>query len=295
MNLQKDPGTSIDVGHLMRLHHLARSLPPLNLGTTSRSGNFASRKPGNGMDVREIRPFVDGDSFRHIDAMATARTGKLHVRSFHEELDRTSLLVADFRRTMLWGTRSCLRSVAAAHALALAGWRALDSGGEVGLLAVTERETFFEKPRARDTGMARVAGTLVRAHRQALEDGPETEAATPSLDATLEQAARSAARGATVFLATALDDTGTDFESALRILTRRMKLVVLLMRDPFERDRVDGNLPYFSQDRIPRLGSFIHHEEPTRKAVSQILNAGAMIRVVDTDTEFAASMAIGGI
>ena len=295
MDLRTDPATSIDVGHLMRLHHLARSMPPLHLGTTSRSGGFASRKPGNGMDVREIRPFVDGDSIRHIDAMATARTGKLHVRSFHEELDRTSLLVADFRRTMLWGTRSCLRSVAAAHALALAGWRALDSGGEIGLLVVTDGETFFEKPRARDAAMAHVAGTLVRAHSQALEDAQRDAAASQHLDASLEQAARSTARGSTVFLATALDDPGDDFESALRILTRRMKLVVLLMRDPFEREPSDGNLPYFSQDRIPRLGSFASRGEPTREAVSQVLDAGGEIRMIDTDTEFAASMAIGSL
>lgn len=295
MDLHTNPGTSIDAGHLMSLHHLARAMPPLKLGTTSRSGGFPSRKRGNGMDVREVRPFVDGDSVRHLDAMATARTGKLHVRSFHEELDRASLLVADFRHPMLWGTRPCLRSVAAAHALVLAGWRALNSGGDIGLLAVTERETFYEKPGARDAAMARVAGTMVRAHRSALDDARAGTVSAQSLDASLEQAARTTARGSTVFLATGLDDPGADFESALRIVTRRMKLVVMLMRDPFERDAAEGNLPYFSQDGIPRLGAFTSGREQVREGIAQILDVGAELRVVDTDIEFASAMTFGGV
>ena len=37
-------------------------------------------------------------------------------RTFHAERDRTVILIADFRPSMLWGTRRTLRSVAAAEA-----------------------------------------------------------------------------------------------------------------------------------------------------------------------------------
>ncbi|TXM93858.1 DUF58 domain-containing protein, partial [Methylobacterium sp. WL122] len=63
----------------------------------------------------------EGDDRRHIDRNATARTGILHVRTHHDERDRAVVLLADFRPSMLFGTRRALRSVAAAEALASLG------------------------------------------------------------------------------------------------------------------------------------------------------------------------------
>ena len=70
---------------------------------------------------------------------------------------------------MLWGTRGRLRSVAAAEALALAGWQAVLGAGAAGVVALTDAGLLAERPRARDAGMARVAGLLARAHALALD------------------------------------------------------------------------------------------------------------------------------
>ena len=75
-----------------------------------------------------MRLWSEGDDRRFIDRNATARTGELHVRTHHDERDRAVVLVADFRPSMLFGTRRALRSVAAAEALVLLGWRIVGDG-----------------------------------------------------------------------------------------------------------------------------------------------------------------------
>lgn len=95
---------------------------------TRRAGALASKSPGSGTDLREVRAFADGDDYRRIDSAATARTGKLHVRSYHEDRDDATLLLIDLRRLMYWGTQE-LRSKRGARLLAGLGWQAIERGG----------------------------------------------------------------------------------------------------------------------------------------------------------------------
>ncbi len=167
-----------------------------------RPGTTPTRRRGQGHEIREVRPWSEGDDLRHIDAAASARTGSPQVRSFHEDRERTLMLIADFRRPMLWGTQGRLRSVAAAEALALAGWRAVLDGGAVGVVALTDAGPEVQRPRPRHRGMALVARCLERAHEGALAHrGPVLPLALGLLTA-----ARHVPRGAGVVLATGLDD-----------------------------------------------------------------------------------------
>ncbi len=214
-----------------------------------RPGVAPTRKRGQGHEIREIRPFADGDDPRHLDAAATARSGAPQVRSFHEDRERTVLLVADFRRPMLWGTRGRLRSVAAAEALALAGWQAVLGAGAAGAVALTDAGLLAERPRPRDAGMARVAGLLARAHALALE----TRAPVRALAPDLVRAARFAPRGAGIVLATGLDHPGPGLDAALAGLARRGPLRLLLVEDAFETAPPAAALPYLAEDgRVAR-------------------------------------------
>jgi uncharacterized protein (DUF58 family) len=238
--------TSVDAAALMALAALA-ARPAGALA--ERPGIAPTRKRGQGHEIREIRPFTEGDDPRHVDAAATARSGALQVRSFHEDRERTVLLVADFRRPMLWGTRVRLRSVAAAEALALAGWQAVLGSGAAGAVALTDAGLLAERPRPRDAGMARVAGLLTRAHAIALE----TRAADRPLAPDLVRAARFAPRGAGIVLATGLDQPGTGLDAALAGLARRGPVRILLVEDAFETSPPAAALPFLTEDgRVAR-------------------------------------------
>ncbi len=223
-----DPA-SISAAALMRLEGLARqtrNTPAL----AERPGAVSIPKRGRGQEVREIRPFADGDDPRHLDAAATARTGTMQTRTFQEDREQTVLLIADFRRPMLWGTKGRLRSVAAAEALALIGWRVVLDGGAVGCVAITDAGPYVERPRTRARGMALVAGCLARAHLVAMA----TKLPVTPLVPALLRAAPLAPRGALISLATGLDDLGSGWDATLAALTAKNRVQLILTEDAFE-------------------------------------------------------------
>lgn len=198
---------------------------------TALPGGLVTRARGRGLETADLRAFAHGDDPRHIDRNATARTGYPQVRNFHAERDMTTLLVADFRPPMLWGTRRTLRSVAAAEALSLVGWRRVMEGGRVGLVAVTAGGAVFQSAAGRTRGMVAVIGALARAHATALAD---PDADTPPLAEALTTARRTAPHGAEVIVATALDHPGEGFTEAAEELRHRRSLSVLYVSDAFE-------------------------------------------------------------
>lgn len=244
----------------MALEPQARRTARVESSLAERPGATPVRRRGQGHEIREIRPFAEGDDPRHIDAAATARSGALQIRSFHEDRERSLFLIADFRRPMLWGLRGRLRSVAAAEALALAGWQAALQGGAVGVAVLTDAGIEAQPPRPRHRGMALVAGCLERAHAAALaaaEGGGGGR--TPPLGPELERAARQAPRGALIQLATGLDHPGPDLDAALAALCARGPVQLLLIEDSFETAPPTEPLPFLADPADPasrRLGGF---------------------------------------
>ncbi|QHQ37459.1 DUF58 domain-containing protein [Algicella marina] len=200
-------------------------------------GGFVIKRRGNGQEVADNRIYAEGDDLRHIDRGATARTGHLYIRRFHEERDRVTLLVADFRPSMLWGMQRAFRSVAAAEALAITGWRAVEAGERVALLALTADGSFAVSPRGRSRGMLAVIGGLARAHEAALA-GPSGARADPPLDQALTGISRITPSGAEIVLASGLDTPGDGLADVLGDLSRRRNPRVLMIGDS-----ILGNLP----------------------------------------------------
>lgn len=272
--------TTVDAAALMALARLA-ARPAGALA--ERPGIAPTRARGQGHEIREIRPFTDGDDPRHLDAAATARSGSLQVRSFHEDRERTVLLVADFRRPMLWGTRARLRSVAAAEALAFAGWQAVLGAGAAGVVALTDAGLLAERPRPRDAGMARVAGLLARAHALALE----TRAPVRDLAPDLVRAARFAPRGAGIVLATGLDQPGAGLDAALAGLARRGPLRLVLTEDAFETAPPAAALPYVTADGRVSRARFGALPEARAARVADLRFPGLTLERLPTDRPLA--------
>ncbi len=248
------PGIDLTAEHLLSLRHFLRRMPPPHLSDNALPGGMVNRRRGRGLEAADIRHFVEGDDIRLIDRNATARSGKLHVRTVHDERDRTALLMADFRSSMLWGTRRALRSVAAAEALTLLGWRVVAAGGRVALLAFGADEPVIIPPRGRDRGMVAVIGGLVRAHRAALDrlDAPE-----PPLSDALTLARRMMPSGSSIFLASAMDAPADLDRDALGALHHRCPLTVLHIRDAFETAAPGGAYPFRLADGgggVARMG-----------------------------------------
>jgi uncharacterized protein (DUF58 family) len=243
-------GVAAGTETLLKLRFLARAERAGHRRLTGMPGGFVSRRRGRGLEADDIRVYFEGDDIRHIDRNVTARTGVPHVRTFRDERDRTILLVADFRPSMLWGTRRAFRSVAAAEALALSGWKAVDAGARVGLLAFGAGEPVFVPARSRERGMIAVAGGLASAHRAAFVNGDES-----ALESALEKAGGLVPAGGTIVLATGLDNPGPGFDMIEQQLCTRARLIVLLIVDAFENAPPKGRYAYTTDGQQSRWAS----------------------------------------
>ncbi len=240
------PGVDLEVESLLNLRHLAYRMRGIR--TVPRStmpGDIIHRRRGRGLEVHDVRLWSEGDDIRHLDQNATARTGVPHTKTYFDERERSILLLADFRPSMLFGTRRAFRSVAAAEALTMLGWRGVGRGGRVGLLVANALGTRFSRQGRGERAMIAHVGVLAEAHREALADRSERD---PPLADQLERAERLAGNGSTIVVATALDTPGPTFTDVVSRITRRHDLVFLLVEDEFEREPPPGDYPFTTAD-----------------------------------------------
>lgn len=236
------PGVDLDVEALLRLRHLAaRMRDTRTLPRSTMPGDIIHKRRGRGLEVHDVRPWVEGDDIRHLDQNATARTGVPHTKTYFDERERSILLVADMRPSMLFGTRRAFRSVAGAEALAMLGWRGVGRGGRVGVVAATATRTWFSRQGRGERAMIAHVGVLAEAHRAALADRAPRD---PPLADVLETTERLAGTGSTIVVATALDAPGDAFGEVVLRLTRRHDVVFLLVEDAFEAEPPAGDYPF---------------------------------------------------
>ncbi len=274
-------GTCVTAEGLIAQRTAVLQTPRRMVPVSALPGGFAIRKRGQGQAIADSRPYIHGDDVRHVDRGATARSGTLHVRTFHEERDRVSFLVADFRPSMLWGMRRAFRSVAAAEALAWLGWQAVEAGGRVGLLAVTGQDQVIVRTQGGVRGMLAVIGGLVRAHDAAMADAlaaPERSGtaalfADPPLDEALSGLHRIVPRGASVTIASALDSLGPDFGSVIGVLAQHRIPRFMVIEDRALQDLPAGHYPMRGPDGARRSARF--------RQTSEVAEAPALIAGYD--------------
>ena len=282
MNSLTASGVCLEASSLLGLRHLASHR---RVSSSRRAaalpGRTMSRQRGHGLEIDDIRVWSPGDDVRHIDRNVTARTGIPYVRTFRAERDQTTLLFADFRPSMLFGTKRAFRSIAAAEALALVGWRAVAQGGRVGLLTTGAGEPVFVSPLNGERAMTAVVGAMVQAHARAVESKAVED---PPLDVALEMAARCLPRGGTLVMATALDETGDAFLSIAHSLMRRASLRVILVRDAFENEPPAGLYPFVTGRGRRGWGKIAASGAPRDDARLAML-ADIGVRAVQLDAE----------
>lgn len=235
------PGVDLEIEALMRLRLLLPGMSARRLAASSAPGSILRRQRGRGIETYDVRPWSEGDDIRRLDRNVTARTGYPHVRTFHEERERSVLYLVDFRPSMLFGTRRAFRSVAAAEAAIASAWRTLDMQGRVGLAAATSQGgAHFFGWAASGNMLAPLLERLVSAHRAALE---EMDGAEPPLDAAMDEL-DNVTGSAAMTVATALDTRGEGFDAIAGRIARRRQLDFLLIADRFESAPPAGAYPY---------------------------------------------------
>ncbi|MDR1025885.1 MAG: DUF58 domain-containing protein [Lactobacillus sp.] len=117
-----------------------------NLSKSQHSGDVKSAFKGRGVELEESRQYIFGDDVRDIDWRLTARKQDPYTKIYNEEKDREVYVLLDVSKTMVFGTKKELKSVAAAKTAALLGWTALENKDRFGCLVYDGKSADLFKP-----------------------------------------------------------------------------------------------------------------------------------------------------
>lgn len=116
------------------------------------------RRPGGENEFERLRPYVQGDSYRHIDWRATARRRSLITRDFGQESNQNVIFLIDAGRMMSAQTGSMTAFDHALDAAVMMGQVALRHGDRVGILVYDDTIRAWLPPK----GGARAGSRLIR-------------------------------------------------------------------------------------------------------------------------------------
>lgn len=254
--------TSLEALLLLKAKARGFSFLPRQPVTSLLAGRHASRLRGRGLDFEELRQYHHGDDIRTMDWRATARLRVPHVRVYTEERERPVLLLVDQRRSMFFGSRRAMKSVAAAEVAALGAWRAISSGDRVGGIVFNDHEVIEIPPHRSQTRVLRLLHEVVRFNKMLVDpdrrDTVSMERTT--LSQALEAALRRAKHDHLVVLISDLDSADEETERLATQIAAHNDMLVVGIYDPLGASLV-GSFGMTARDRgvdfeIPTGSSF---------------------------------------
>jgi uncharacterized protein (DUF58 family) len=293
-------GTRAALEDLLALRAAAAALGLAAPPTAGEAGGAArSRLRGRGIEFEEVRAYAPGDDVRTIDWRVTARTGRPHTRVFRAERERPVYLLLDQRTPMFFGSRGCLKSVQALHALALFAWCAVDAGDRVGGLVLGDTAHHERRPRR----SRRAVLELLRLGLEA-NHGLGAPRALPAVTVRLADALhglrRVARPGGLALLISDFHDWDEEAHRQLVMLARHVEVHGVCIVDPLERElpavgaaRVSDGAHVLDLDTgSARLRARYRAERMARasRLAASFVEAGAPLRELSTDAAAAATL-----
>jgi uncharacterized protein (DUF58 family) len=105
------------------------------LASLELAGAYRSTFQGQGLEFREVRPYMPGDDVRTIDWNVSARMNEPFVKVFSEERELNVFLVLDTSASMNFGTQRTTKRRVSLEVCALLAMSAAVQGDRVGLLS----------------------------------------------------------------------------------------------------------------------------------------------------------------
>lgn len=274
------------LGQLIRLQHQASgfSFLPRQPIHSLLSGRHASRLRGRGLNFEELRSYLPGDDIRNIDWKVTARTREPHVRVYTEERDRAVWLVVDQRRSMFFGSRSKMKSVAAAEAAALSAWRVLGAGDRVGAVLFDDEAVEVITPHRSRANVHHVLARLCAMNR-ALDNQPVSAQSAGQLNQALARLRPLAPHDCLVVIIS--DGFGLDNQSREHItsLTEHNDLLSIFVYDPMEQQLNEhGRLVFSDGSRQLNVDTTSarfrqHYQEAFEQRLQQITSSSRSLAI----------------
>jgi uncharacterized protein (DUF58 family) len=188
------------------------------------AGSYRSVFKGRGLEFEEVREYEPGDDVRIIDWNVTARSQKLYVKNFREELELTVMLVVDISASSRFSHTSQLKSELIAELAALIAFSAIKNQDKVGLLLFSTEVELYIRPKKGLRHVLRVIRELLYFHPQ--HRGTDLQKA-------LEFLGKVQRKRAICFLIS--DFIAEDFSKEVAIIAKRHEIIGFQVYDVMER------------------------------------------------------------
>lgn len=228
-------GAYSELNDLIRLRYGARDikLKKQHKAFSLLVGPYQTKFRGRGIEFDEVRRYQAGDDIRSIDWRVTARTGKPHTKLFQEERERPVLILVDQSRSMFFGSKTCFKSVMAAHVAALLAWAALQQNDRVGGLVYNGREHSELRPKRKARNVLRFINEINRLNHSLNKDFATT---AKGLDDALEELRRITRPGSNVFIISDFKRLTQKGMKNLYNLSRHNDISAIQVFDPLEQE-----------------------------------------------------------
>ena len=281
-------GLNCDLKELLQYQStISIKVPPRNV-RSNQAGQHVSNFRGRGMDFSEVRSYQAGDDIRQMEWRVTARTGKPHVKLYHEEKERPVFIVTDYNPSMFFGTKVAYKSVIASRFASMLGFAASQHGDRVGGIVFSGDELVDIKPRARRHGVL----PLIK-HLSEFSNKPAQ--LSKDLDQVLLQLRQVVKPGALVFILSDFENLGQQFEGYLKRLCMRADVVCYLISDPLERLAptaghyfvTDGQQEMMLDTTVKKIREqYQAHYKQKFEHLSQLIKPGRLVSLsTDSDLE----------
>lgn len=223
-------GVTPQIEDLVRLRSDAHRLwlTPRKIVAAVQSGNYRSSFRGRGIDFDSSRAYQNGDDIRTMDWRVTARTGRAHVKVYHEERERPVHLAVDCGATMRFGTRVAFKSVVAARAATLVAWAAAEHGDRIGAVLFGIDRHVELVPTGGSRGVLSVIHALVNACASPCASNDN------ALTGAVERMRRVARPGSLIMLVSDFRGWDTKVARELGALAQRCDLILCFVYDGLE-------------------------------------------------------------
>lgn len=196
-----------------------------HLVTDVMAGEYESAFRGRGMEFEEVREYQPGDDIRDIDWNVTARMGHPYVKLYKEERELTILFLVDVSASGQFGTIKSLKTEVCAEIGALLAYTAIKNNDKVGLIIFSDTVERYIPPK-------KGRGHVWMVIREVLQHKPKK--GKTDISQALEFLSKVTRRRAVCFLIS--DFLSENFESPLRLVSKKHDIITISITDPRERD-----------------------------------------------------------
>lgn len=195
------------------------------------AGEYHSAFRGQGMTFSEFREYVPGDDVRAIAWSLTARTGKPFIKKYDEEREMTLMLVVDVSGSQDFGSGTYFKGEVIAHLAAILSFSASKNKDPIGLLLYSDQVEHYVPPK-------KGRGQVHRILRDLFYFKPKSRGT--NLASALEFLMGVQKKKSHTFIFSDFYDQ--NFETELRLLSRKHDAVAVVVNDPLELELPDVGL-----------------------------------------------------